>query len=170
MPADLTDTPRIDRLRACLPTAAVVTSSDLIRAKATADVLGCGTLRLPPDAALREFDFGQWDGQTFDQVSASHPELSRAYWETPGDVAAPGGESWNMARCRIDAAVARLVAEHPQRDVIVVAHFGTILTQVQQARRCTPSEVLAQRIEPLSVTRLDWDGTGWTEVCVNLEP
>lgn len=164
VPADLSDAGALARLRAMLPEGAVLASSDLSRAVATADALAPGAPRLPPDPALREFDFGDWDGRTWDEVAERHPALSRAYWETPGDVAAPGGESWNAARARIDAAVARLLAAHTGRDVVVVAHMGTILTQVQRARGCAAQAVLAQRIEPLSVTRLDRDGTGWLEV------
>ncbi|MFN3295019.1 MAG: histidine phosphatase family protein, partial [Gemmobacter sp.] len=86
------------------------------------------------------------------------PELSRAYWETPGDIAPPGGESWNMADARIEAAVQRLIAAHAGRNIVVVAHFGTILTQVARARAQSPSEALAQLVEPLSLTEIVVDG------------
>ena len=42
----------------------------------------------------------------------------------------------------------------PLPDVIVVAHFGVILTQYQRAAALTPYEALAQTIANLSVTCL----------------
>ncbi|HBR39463.1 MAG TPA: histidine phosphatase family protein, partial [Sulfitobacter pontiacus] len=48
----------------------------------------------------------------------------------PGDIAAPEGESWNDAARRINAAVDRITQAHPNTDIIAVAHFGVILTQV----------------------------------------
>ena len=36
-------------------------------------------------------------------VARTHPDLSRAYWEDPGDHTPPGGESWNTAAARVTA-------------------------------------------------------------------
>jgi alpha-ribazole phosphatase len=170
VPADLSDHAAIARLDAHLPQGAVLVSSDLIRASATADAISTGRHRLPHDPAFRELHFGDWDGRHWQDVAETHPELSRAYWEDPGDHTPPGGESWNTAAARVQGAVTRLITAHPGRDIIVVAHFGVILTQLQAARRCTGAEVLAQGIDNLSVTRLDHDGAGWQVVSVNHIP
>ncbi|THD84886.1 histidine phosphatase family protein [Aliigemmobacter aestuarii] len=167
VPADLSDTEALARLNEFLPADALLISSDLIRAVATADALATGRTRLPHDPALREIHFGDWDGLHWTEVDARDPGLARAYWETPGDIAPPGGESWNAAAGRVSAAVDRLVRAHPGADLVVVAHFGAILTQVQAARGCSAAEVLAQGIDTLSVTRLDRDGAGWIERIVN---
>ena len=111
VPADLSDTARIARLSAFLPEKALVVSSDLIRSITTADALEMpGHRRLPHRHDLRELHFGDWDGKHFSEVSDMHPDLSRAYWETPGDVAPPGGESWNAAAERVRQAVDELNA------------------------------------------------------------
>jgi broad specificity phosphatase PhoE len=78
-------------------------------------------------AATREFDFGAWDGLTFDAGRRRDPELSRAFWDTPGDVAAPGGESFFDVGARVSHAIAELTADHPGADLIAVAHMGVIL-------------------------------------------
>lgn len=165
--ADLSDRAAIDRLHLHLPRDAVLVSSDLIRAVATADALQRDRHRLPHDPALRELNFGDWDGQTWDAVTAAHPDLSRAYWEDPGDHAPPNGESWNDAATRVTAAVDALVANHAGRDIIVVAHFGAILTQVQRALRCTAVQCFAHRIDTLSVTRIDHRPDGWQVGAIN---
>jgi broad specificity phosphatase PhoE len=158
VPADLSDTARIERLRAHLPATAFVVSSDLIRATATADMVqGDGHTRLRHHRDLREFDFGDWDGMHFSDVSARDPDLSRAYWEKPGDVRAPNGESWNMGADRVNRVVDDLNAQHPDAHIIAVAHFGVILTQVQRALGVDPYQALAHSIDNLSVTRIVWD-------------
>lgn len=166
IPADLSDVAALARLDARLPRGAVLVSSDLIRASATADTLAAGRDRLPHDPALREFHFGDWDGLDFAQVSAEWPDLSRRYWEEPGHVAPPNGESWHQAAIRVDAAVARLTGAHPGRDIVVVAHFGVILTQYQRAAGLSPHQALAQKIDNLSVTCLVQDGS-WRVEAVN---
>lgn len=170
VPADLSDRAALKRLNRHLPDGALILSSDLIRAVATADALGHGRQRLPHDPDLREFHFGDWDGRMWDEVAVTHPDLSRAYWEDPGDHCPPSGESWNTAAARVDRAVARLMAAHQGRDIIVVAHFGVILTRLQRARDCTAASVLAERIDTLSVTRLDHGADGWSVVSVNHLP
>lgn len=157
VPADLSDQVALARLAAYLPADALVVASDLSRASATADAIAGARPRLPDMSALREFAFGLWDGLTFDAVAARDPLLSRRYWEEPGDVAPPQGESWNAAAARIRPAVDALNAAHPDGHIVAVAHIGVILTQLARATGQAPIQVLSQKIDNLSVTRLSYD-------------
>lgn len=170
VPADLSDLTALSRLNRHLPKGAVLVSSDLTRAVATADALTPGRARLAHDPDLREFHFGDWDGRMWDEVAVTHPDLSRAYWEDPGDHCAPNGESWNGAAARVGRAVDRLLSAHAGRDIVVVAHYGVILTRVQQARACRPVDVLSQHVDTLSVTRIDHQADGWSLGPVNHLP
>ena len=154
VPADLSDTAQIARLSAALPQDALVVSSDLSRSIETATALQGHRARLPHRTGLREFDFGDWDGLHFSDVAAKWPDLSRAYWQDPGDVAPPNGESWHAAAARVSEDIAALVTQNPRRDIIAVAHFGAILTQVQQAAGITPYAALAHRIDNYSITEI----------------
>ncbi len=166
VPADLSDRDRIARLDAALPKPAFLIASDLSRASATADALGAGRHRLPDRPDLREFNFGVWDGMTFDQVAARDPDLSRRYWEDPGEVRAPAGESWNDAAARVAPVVAELNLRHPDAEIVAVAHFGIILSQLAIAAGQTPYQALGQKIDPLSVTSLRFDGA-WSVERIN---
>lgn len=170
VPADLTDRAALARLTAALPAPALLVSSDLVRATATAECLAQGRERLPDMPALREFDFGEWDGLGFAEIEARHPDLSRAFWDDPGDVAPPGGESWHRLAARVAQAVDRLTQQHPEAHIIAVAHFGVILTQVQRALGRTPRETLAQPIANLSVTELHHHQGHWTARRINHTP
>jgi broad specificity phosphatase PhoE len=167
IPADLSDEPALTRLRDYLPDAPVV-SSDLSRAIATADALH-RTARLPHDPALREINFGAWEMRTFSEVEAEDPQRIRAYWETPGEIAPPQGESWDAVRERVSQAIdAYLAQAFP--DLIVVAHFGAILTQLQRAKDISGFEAFGHRIDNLSVTELGYDGARWTVGAINHRP
>jgi len=165
LPADLSDKPALARIATRLPQVPVV-SSDLRRAVTTADAVQGARLRLPHDPALREMHFGAWEGRTHDAAEAEDPALARALWDQPGDIAPPGGESWNALAARSGAALDRLVAA--QGSLIVVAHFGVILAQVQRARRIPATEAFAQPIANLSLTRLRRADGGWHLLDVNL--
>ncbi|MEI4260570.1 histidine phosphatase family protein [Roseovarius sp. D0-M9] len=168
LPADLSDTAQIARLDAHLPQDALIVSSDLARARDTANAITGRRTRLPDDPALREINFGAWEMAQFD--TAPHPELLRAFWETPGDLSAPEGESWNMIQTRVSTAAAALLAAHPGRDIIAVAHMGAILTQVQTALGIGAYEAFGHRIDNLSVTSLRHDGSRWHADAINHLP
>lgn len=160
LPADLSDRAALARLDAHLPAGAPVISSDLARAIATADALGPRP-RLPHDPALREMHFGQWECRAFAEIEAEDPARLRAFWETPGDVRPPGGESWNDLTARVWAGLDRLHGQAP--DIIVVAHFGPIVAALQRAEALTPEAAFGHRIDNLSVTCLAFDpGQVWT--------
>lgn len=165
IPADLGDTARLARLANHLPEAALIVSSDLIRAHATADAIAGARTRLPDEPDLREMNFGAWDRQPFDAV----PDQAhlRRFWEEPGDIRPPGGESWHEISARVAGAVARLRAAHPARDIVAVAHMGPILTQVQAALGITAYAAFGHRIDNLSVTELHWQGAGWRAERIN---
>ena len=171
VPADLSDAPRLARLNLHLPDEALLVSSDLIRAVHTADALSLPSRRrLPHEYGLRELHFGAWDGLHFSEVAARDPDLSRAYWETPGVIAAPDGESWNQTKARVDGVVAQIKEAHPNAHVIAVAHFGVILTQVPQAQGGGPLEAMAHKIDNLSVTHLVHDRGTWRINGINHTP
>jgi broad specificity phosphatase PhoE len=168
LPADLSDLGQLERLSRLLPADAVILSSDLIRATATADAIAAGRARLPHDPDLREIHFGAWELARFDEVEDQ--DHLRAYWDQPGDIRAPGGESWNDVRLRVDRAVGRLLGEHPGRDIVVVAHFGVILTQVQRALGVAAYDAFAHRIDNLSVTEVHLAEGRWNAVRINHLP
>lgn len=152
VPADLSDTALIAAVDAYLPKDALIISSDLRRAHDTATAIGGGRTRLTSHSALREFDFGVWDGMTFDEVAKRDPVLSRQYWEEPGDLAAPEGESWNQAAARFSAHVDHLIAYHSPAHLIIVAHMGVIMTQIQRALGTTAYAAMGHHIDNLSTT------------------
>lgn len=169
LPADLSDTVRIDRLSAYLPETALVTSSDLVRATATADAIAGRRRRLEPDPGLREIHFGDWEMRPHSEIEAQDPARIRAYWDQPGDVRAPGGETWNETCLRVSNAVDRLIAAHRDADIIAVAHLGAIVTQIQRALGIAAFDAFSHRIDNLSVTEIAYDGT-WHVGAINHVP
>jgi alpha-ribazole phosphatase len=170
VPADLSDQPRLARLADYLPQDGVIVASDLSRAAATADAIGGARQRLPDRRDLREMDFGIWDGMDWRDIAARDPELSRRFWETPGDLRAPGGESWHDLTARLRDAVDDLIADFTGRDIIIVAHMGVIMAQIQRAGGMTAYQALGHRIDNLSVTETRLTATGWELGRINHQP
>jgi alpha-ribazole phosphatase len=72
---------------------------------------------------------------------------------------------------RVARAVERRSALHPDADIVVVGHGGSIRAAVAQALGLGPARALALQVDPLSLTRLDRiadaSGVVWSIGCVN---
>jgi broad specificity phosphatase PhoE len=101
-----------------------VYSSDLTRASDTARLIAASHgLDVVEDPDLREIDQGDWTGLTTDEIRTKWPDRwgpARHYTERPG------GESPQQVRKRALEAIRRIVEKHPDEDVVVVSHGGTI--------------------------------------------
>ncbi len=167
LPADLSDTAALERINAYVPSDALVVSSDLSRAVETANAVQGDRKRLPHDQRLREMHFGDWELRTWSELEQSCPDHIRAFWETPGDVRPPNGESWNQLSARVDQIFDALAVKYAGANILVVGHFGQILSQVQRADRLTAEEAFAHRIDNLSITEILCNDRTWSLSAIN---
>jgi len=127
---------------------------------------------MPRLAAFAEQHLGQWQGMNRAAFLASRPVGS--HWFADIDEPAPGGESFMDLYRRVKAAIEHINVEAAGKDVIAVAHGGTIKAAVGLALGGEPAKGLAFDIDNCSVTRLDHlagDGhTSWRLPMVNQQP
>lgn len=83
--------------------------------------------------ALREIDFGEFEGRSYDEIAASHPELYREWMESPTSVCFPGGESFAEMRARVLDACATLLTRHADQLIAMVTHGGVIRVLLAEA-------------------------------------
>lgn len=99
----------------------VVVSSDLRRARETAELLGHPDA--PADARWREASLGEWAGRLVDEVVAEDEATYLGWLE--GTAAPPGGEAFEDTCARIGALVRELTTTGA-RQALVVTHGGPI--------------------------------------------
>ena len=170
LPADLSDHAALARLRSALPSDAVMVSSDLIRASATANVIRSGQLRLPHESELREINFGDWELKSLDQINADDPDRVNEFFDNPGTATPPNGENWLEFSARIDAAVDKLMAKHPNKQLIMVVHFGVIIRQIQRAEGASPKRAMRHAIDNLSLSQISFENGKWDIHRINYLP
>jgi broad specificity phosphatase PhoE len=103
-------------------------ASDLIRARETAGIVAAPHgLTVRPDARLREFDFGAWEGLTWAEIVATRPHLRDAPPTGAALYAPDGGETFDEVRSRIAAFFEALFAGTARAaNVAIVAHAGPL--------------------------------------------
>jgi probable phosphoglycerate mutase len=148
----------VARRAAALPPEAVVVTSPLLRATATAQAIATHAgipVRTDPD--LREIAFGEVEGRTFAEIERDEPGLAAALLGGRTDVDWPGGESCAAVDARARAAWRRIVAIGAP--AVVVGHGGLFRRLVPEATG-DPGAAAGLRFEPASVTVLDLDAAG----------
>jgi alpha-ribazole phosphatase len=184
LPCDCSETALFTGLAEKLPRDAVWVTSNLYRTHETAAAVVRAGLPGPqpipgPEAIeiadLAEQNFGEWQGLTYEELQVSRSGDFHRFWHAPAHKAPPGGESFVEVIARVSAATHHLVDSHPGRDIIAIAHGGTIRAALALALGLDPEAALAFSIENCSITRIDridgpGMGHGWRVVTVNRPP
>jgi broad specificity phosphatase PhoE len=104
---------------------AAIYSSPLARAMESARILasvsGC-----PVEAVsdLRELDFGDFAGLTFDEIGQRDPEFCSRWMNDPTGVKFPGGEGYRDVRARVLRSIRAIRRERQGRTSAIVGHAG----------------------------------------------
>ena len=175
---DTSDREVFEAVGKILPRDAVWYASNLKRTHQTADAIWSAGFpkpaSMPHEAAFAEQHLGEWQGLNRAAFFASRPVEVGSYWFAPIDDPAPGGESFMDLYNRVRGAIERINLEQAGRDVIAVAHGGTIKAAIGLALGHQPEKGLAFTIDNCSVTRLDHLASnahsGWRIPMVNQQP
>ena len=81
-------------------------------------------LPLTLDARLKEIGFGDWEGQTADELRRTDPERLERFWRDPVNHRPAGAETLAAFQSRVQAVWNDIIATHPGRRVLVVGHAG----------------------------------------------
>lgn len=105
----------------------VVCTSDLRRALDTAETACRGRdVEVLPCPELREVDYGDCEGLTFEEIAARFPEVVEPWLGYSPDLTFPGGESLAGFIERAGGFLDRLESNPQWRTVLVVSHGGVI--------------------------------------------
>jgi len=102
-------------------------ASDLQRARETAAAIAAPhVLPVRDDPRLREMDFGEWEGLTYEEIQERYLQQLAAWEADPLDVAPPGGETLAQVAARVQAVLDEITRAHPEQTVLLVAHGGPL--------------------------------------------
>ena len=158
-------------LRAEQRSIAVVYSSDLRRASATARELASALeVDLVCDPAWREIDVGRWTGLSREEIKERFGEEWKRIAEG-ADLPRGGGETFAVFSARVWGALTALPDRHPQESVAVVTHGGVVRALLLHLLGLPWTRI--REVEAVGNTALSeivWDGAGWSVVRRNQSP
>ena len=139
---------QIEALTHLLPSADVVVSSPLLRARQTAGLLS-GAIEI--DERWIELDYGPLD---LTPVGTVAPELAER-WKHDPDFAPPGVETLSALWHRVHEACDDLVSRAETSVVVVVTHVGPIKAALGWALGVPPTFAERLFVEDAGVSRID---------------
>jgi len=108
-------------------------SSDLGRASVTAETIASRhRLEVITCSELREVNFGELEGLTFEKISQLYPGVTKMWVEGNPELKYPGGESLNGFNKRVSDFASRLEKHTLEETVLIVAHSGSLRTLLYQ--------------------------------------
>ncbi|MDH3594961.1 MAG: histidine phosphatase family protein [Rhodospirillales bacterium] len=158
LPADCSDRPAFEGLAALLPEDPVWVITNLQRTRQTAQAILDHLAAAPEplvEPLLAEQHFGHWQGLSHAELAERRDGAWHRFWLAPATEAPPGGESFVQVVARVHSSVRRLSAEHAGRDIVAVAHGGTIRAALALALGLDPERALALSVDNCSLTRVD---------------
>ncbi|MCB2018512.1 MAG: histidine phosphatase family protein [Hydrogenophaga sp.] len=136
-------------------------ASDLARARDTAQAVArVHGASVQTHVGLRERCFGRFEGHTWAELEAMHPEETTAWRKREPAFAPPGGESLLQLQDRVVAAVNELAARHPGEQVLMVAHGGVLDILYRAATRLDLQAPRTWLMTNTAVNRLLWTPEG----------
>lgn len=146
------------QIRAALPAPAAITvhASDRTRARRPARALARALgARLESAAALREIDYGAWEGLSWAEVRRRDAERHAAYMADWRQSPMPDGES----HADLEARVAKWWTAQPRTGpIVVVADAGALRALAARIMGWTPEETVRVALARGSYAVLDPDG------------
>jgi alpha-ribazole phosphatase len=132
-----------------------VYSSDLRRASATAQAIA--SVREIPQVirpALREIDFGQWEGLSWEQIEQMDPEYARTWVARYPHLPAPSGETFHAFETRVLREVNHLLDAN-RGPIAVVTHGGVLRAVLRHLCGCSDEEAWQQTQAYCSIVRYE---------------
>ena len=138
-------------------------ASDLSRAWETAQYVGhTQGLRVIKEVALRERDFGDFEGKTFAEIEVLLPEQSLRWRKRDPEFYPAGGESLVALRTRVMEVAERLAALHPGEQIALVGHGGVMDVLYRAATRLDIQAPRTWALGNAAINRLLWTPEGFT--------
>ncbi len=101
-------------------------SSDLIRAKETAEIIARKRqIEIITSPAWREVAFGAWEGLSYNEIAATFPDRL-GFFSDPEHIAPPEGETLADVFQRVYPVLYSIVQQNHSGEIVVVSHGGVL--------------------------------------------
>lgn len=159
MDSDCSDTALFNGVAAKLPKNAIWYVSPLVRTTQTAHALikagaDANADDLIIDKRIKEMDFGDLNGITIEDLIKGRDDNYLGFFPTSPFTKTPNGESFEDLSARVNNFIDDVHQQHAGKDIVCVAHRGTILAALRHALQLPLETSVSFRINNVSISRI----------------
>ena len=131
-------------------------TSDLLRARQTAEMIAAHSTRIEASTAWREIAFGAWEGLTYEQITQQFPS-NLEFFSHPLSASPPAGETLQDLMQRVHNAFLEL-ARSPleEGDIVLVSHGGPLRVLLSIVLAIPLEQQWRLRLAPGSLSAIDF--------------
>ena len=117
-------------------------SSPIQRARHTAGIVGdhC-SVNVTEDERLIELDMGKFTGKPYDEISASHGNVSEKFYNGDLEIAHNGVETFDQVKKRVLEMADHVTGNHPGQNVVLVTHMDPIKAMLSAIVDLSPTNL-----------------------------
>jgi len=132
-------------------------SSPLKRALYTAkEITKYHKLNVQIAKELIDFDFGNWEGYTIEEIKKKFPELYNLWLTNPEKLEIPNGETIPILKKRLKTFLDYLIKKHPQKTIILVSHRVVLKMLILIALRLNTRYFWSIKLDTGSISILEY--------------
>jgi alpha-ribazole phosphatase len=139
-----------------LEVAAVVASPRRRALDTAAPIAASHGLAVETVPGLRELDFGDVEGKSYEEIERTRPDLWRRWMSEPTAVRFPGGEGYAELRSRVVAASVTLKRAHKEKTCVIVSHGGVIRAMLGAALGLPDAKIFYFDQPYGAISVIDW--------------
>jgi len=129
--------------------------SPQVRARETAKpIAAMRGLEIQTREALREMDFGRWEGHVQAEVAEEAPEAMAAWDRGSWMVQLPEGETQQAVLARVVPCIVELLSLHVGKTLLIVSHRTTLRLLVGHLLNLSLPNSRGLHLDPVSLTKL----------------
>ncbi|RJP48258.1 MAG: alpha-ribazole phosphatase [Anaerolineaceae bacterium] len=138
----------------------VVYSSDLQRALETTNIIAGDRLEIKEDVRLREMNFGDWEGATYNKIKEEYPDALTAWEDDVYKNAPPNGETLEQLAIRAQSVLKDILENWKDKTVLLVAHGGVLQSLICLALNLPPRMYWQFHVSPASLSEISFYPAG----------
>jgi len=125
------------------PFAAIYTSPRQRCRQAAVILAGSGgrSIKIESIETLRELDFGEFEGRSYDEIARLYPDLYQQWMQHPTETRFPGGECFQEMSVRVLDTTNQLRARHVGQTIALMTHGGVIRAILSDALGMDPVNI-----------------------------
>jgi broad specificity phosphatase PhoE len=130
-------------------------SSPQRRAQETAKPIAALTgLAIQTREALREMDFGRWEGRVQAEIAQESPQAMAAWDRGSWMIQLPGGETQQAVLARVVPCIVELVSVHLGQTILIVSHRTTLRLLIGHLLNLSLPGSRGLHLDPASLSKL----------------